>query len=484
MARSRRSIPTHVNCNRLLSVAVVALVGATTVAAEPDWRLVEAYLELDEAWHALDREIATADISGDEKERRRKEERGEHPDIVLAVRAARAIIESDGKRAIEAAQFLMEHTPGLSPTVDDDIEFGTLALAERIGPDWSVVDGYMNPDEGFLARLFSEDPSGTKALAAARAIVGLGGTHDRTIDAAEFLIERGANIRGGSPQNVLAGMRTLTSHAPDYDDWARMLMHLGRARGDSQEIDEFLTGKSAEGNDPLVRATARYYAASRLARSINTAPDEEREDFRERALNLASGLSAGVEDAEFVAKIRDAEGNPTSQTVADAERDILATLRYATVGGTVSDFAGSRLDGVEEGIADFGGQVLLVDFWATWCGPCIAGLPKLRDLMAELPSERFEVLSISIDAELESVIDFQEDEPMPWAQWHVGVGSELAKLWQVNAIPAYVLIDGQGRILAKGNALTDDFLARLREAVADGQEADPSGTGEDATVEA
>ena len=484
MTRSRRSIPMHVNFNRLLSAAAVALAATTAMASEPDWRLIEAYIELDTAWHEMDREIAMADIGNDEKERRRKEERGEHPDIVLAVGAARAIIEADGKRAVESAQFLMEHTPGLSPTVDDDIEFGTTALAERIGPDWSVVDGYMNPDKGFLARLFSEDPSGTKALAAARAIVGLGGTHDRTIDAAEFLIERGANIRGGSPQNVLAGVRTLTSHAPGYDDWPSMLMHLGRARGESEEIDELLNGKAAEGNDPLVRATARYYAASRLARSINTAPDEKREGFRERALNLASGLSAGMEDAEFVAKTRDAEGNPTTQTLADAERDILATLRYATVGGTVSDFAGVRLDGVEEGIADFGGQILLVDFWATWCGPCIAGLPKLRDLMAELPNERFEILSISIDAELESVIDFQEDEPMPWAQWHIGVGSELAKIWQVNAIPAYVLIDGQGRILAKGNSLTDDFLARLREAVADGQEVDPSGTGQDATVEA
>lgn len=484
MIDSRWRIPMHVNCNRLLSVAVAAFVATTAVASEPDWRLVEAYIELDTAWHAMDREIATADVGDDEKERRRKEERGEHPDIVLAVGAARAIIESDGKRAVEAAQFLMEHTPGLSPTVDDDIEFGTLALAERIGPDWSVVDGYMNPDQGFLARLFSEDPSGTKAIAAARAIVGLSGTHDRTVDAAEFLIERGANIRGGGPQNVLAGMRTLTSYAPDYDDWPRVLMHLGRARGDSEEIDEFLTSRTTEDNDPLVRATARYYAASRLARSINTASDEDRDALRERALNLASGLSTGVADEEFVAKWRNAEGKPTTQTVADAERDILATLNYATVGGTVSDFAGSRLDGSEESLADFGGQVVLVDFWATWCGPCIAGLPKLRDLVEELPAERFEILSISIDQELESVVDFQEDEPMPWAQWHIGVSSELAKTWQVNAIPAYVLIDGQGKILAKGNGLTEDFLARLREAVAVEQQENPATTAEEPAVEA
>lgn len=463
---------------------VLAVVAASGAVAESDWRLVEAYLELDEAWHVLDREIATADIGDDEKERRRKEERGEHPDIVLAVGAARAIIESDGRRALEAAEFLMEHTSGLSPTADSDIEFGTLALAERIGPDWSAVDSFTNPNKGFLARLFSDDPSGTRALAAARAIVDLGGTHDRTADAAGFLVERGAAIRGGSAHNVLAGIRALAAHVPDYDDWPRMLMHLGRVRGDAAEIDAFLAGKASEDDDPLVRATARYYAASRLTRSINTASDEERDAVRERALNLASGLSAGVEEDEFVAKGRDAEGNPATQTVADAERDILATLRHATTGGTVSDFAGVRLDGIEESFAEYRGQVVLVDFWATWCIPCIAGLPKLRDLARELPTERFEILSISIDAEQESVLDFQEDEPMPWSQWHVGDSSELARTWQVNAIPAYVLIDGRGGILAKANALTDDFLVRLRQAVADRDQEDPAVSPGDTAVEA
>ena len=482
MSRSRPHDRVHRKRYPPAFAAVVVLVGGTAIAAESEWRLVEAYLDLDEAWHAKDMEIRNAEVDADEKERMRTEELGEHPDIVLAVDAARSIIEADGDRAIEAAEFLMQHPTGLSPTADSDIEFGTASLAEQIGPDWSVVDDYLNPAEGIFAKLFSSPPSGTKAIAAARAIVDLAGSHDNKVDAAEFLVERGGFIRGGSTQNVLAGIQTL-SEVPDYDDWPRMLMYVGRVRSDTAEIDEFLNDMMADDTDPVVRATARYYAASRLTRSINTAPDDERDAYRERALGLATGLSVGVEDEEFVAKTPSADGEPATQTLADAERDILDTIRYATVGGTVSDLVGRRLDGTEESLAAYGEQVVLVDFWATWCGPCIASLPKLRELVAELPAERFEILSVSIDKELESVTEFQEDETMPWSQWHIGVGSELARTWQVRAIPLYVLIDGQGSILAKGNSLTDDFLARLHDAVEVAGE-DGADATEDAAVEA
>ena len=91
----------------------------------------------------------------------------------------------------------------------------------------------------------------------------------------------------------------------------------------------------------------------------------------------------------------------------------------------------------------------------------------------------------SIDEELDSVTEFQADEPMPWAQWHVGVGSELARTWQVRSIPTYVLIDGQGTVLAKGNVLNDAFLAQLRDVVGGGdQDGSADDTGEGATVEA
>ena len=65
-------------------------VDTVETADSRNWKLVQAYNDLDRAWHAVDNEISRSDASDEEKERRRTEERGEHPDIVLAVVAARA----------------------------------------------------------------------------------------------------------------------------------------------------------------------------------------------------------------------------------------------------------------------------------------------------------------------------------------------------------------------------------------------------------
>ena len=469
---------------RQLPSVMVGIAFAMNAGAAEDWTLVQAYVDLDTAWHAKDREIQNADVSAEEKQRLREEERGEHPDIVLAVVAARSIIESGGARAIEAAEFLVEHPMGLSPTAAADIEFGMSALVDLIGPDWSVVEDYRDQDGGFWSQIvsfFSTERSAVQALAAASAIVEIG-EHERTVEAAEFLIENAGFARGGNTAHVVKGIETLANTA-GYANWPRTLMNLDRARSAdfNDEIESLLDDLANGAEDPQVRATARYYAASRLSRMINSASPEERDSHRQRALALTEGLSTDIEGEEFIAKVTGPDG-PVTQTFRDVERDLLWTIRYATVGGTVSELGGRRLDGVEETLGAYADQVVLVDFWATWCGPCIAGLPKLRELAAELPDEEFEILSISIDQELESVTDFQLDEPMPWAQWHVGVGSDLARTWQVRGIPTYVLVDREGRILAKGHSLDDDLIAMLKEAVTGSTDEGEAAESEEPTV--
>ena len=453
-------------------------------AGDPDeanWRLVEAYVDLDTAWHQRDAEINRSDAAAEEKERRRREERGEHPDIVLAVVAARSIIDNEGTRALEAAKFLVEHPAGLSPTADADIAFGNAALARLIGPDWSVVEAYQDAMQAWqddsearreAARAAAEDaepaegaalavtpgfafvppPSGLEATVAAQAILDAGAEQENAREAAEFLVEHGMR----NPQALVKAARWLSANPSDYEGWPELLMRLASASlvGGSGGFDGFLTEMASEADDPVVRATASYFAATVLANAVNdpSTAAADREGYRQQALAMARGLSAGVEEEEFVKKVS-VDGESVPQTMAQAELSLVHGIRHTLLGSTVADEKAQRLDGTEDSLSAHAGKVVLMDFWATWCGPCIAALPKMRDLADAHPAEHFEILGISVDAELETVTDFMEDEPMPWSHWHVGVDSELGLSWNIAGYPTYVVVDADGVIRSRGHDL-------------------------------
>lgn len=141
-----------------------------------------------------------------------------------------------------------------------------------------------------------------------------------------------------------------------------------------------------------------------------------------RGVEFGTGLGNGVEGEELVKRRRFTnDGDPIPfPTLAEAGEDLLYNLIFLTVGNKIPNVTGMRLDGAEEAIADFEGQAVLLDFWATWCGPCIASIPKMVNLDEGLPEGEFEILSISVDEEIDTVTEFQEGKPMDWANWHVG----------------------------------------------------------------
>ena len=156
-----------------------------------------------------------------------------------------------------------------------------------------------------------------------------------------------------------------------------------------------------------------------------------------------------------------AAGTPISQALAGTEAEVFRSIRRATL----PDATGTRLDGVEESLSDYRGRIVLIDLWATWCGPCIAHLPKLRELVAELPADRFALVAISVDEELGTVTKFIEDEPMPWTNWHAGEASDLKRLLRIRTYPTYLLADENGTILTRTGALDSAFSSLIEKAV-------------------
>ena len=157
--------------------------------------------------------------------------------------------------------------------------------------------------------------------------------------------------------------------------------------------------------------------------------------MRQRAIEATTGFSGGVEEEALLRT--DSDGTPVSDTLAEAEVEFLRSLYHGTVGSRLLGLKGTRLDGSEESLSDYRGRVVLLDFWATWCGPCVAALPTLRELVAELPTGRFAIVSISVDEKLETVTRFIEDEPMPRTNWHAGKGSDIEGLLQIEKFPTF-----------------------------------------------
>lgn len=123
------------------------------------------------------------------------------------------------------------------------------------------------------------------------------------------------------------------------------------------------------------------------------------------------------------------------------------------------DFTMETPDGGKASLSDFVGKsdYLLIDFWASWCGPCIRSFPELTAFYNQNKGAKFEILGVSLDREKQPWIDAIAKYNLTWK--HISDikywDSEGAKLYAVNSIPATVLIDKSGKIVGRNMKLAD-----------------------------
>ena len=116
------------------------------------------------------------------------------------------------------------------------------------------------------------------------------------------------------------------------------------------------------------------------------------------------------------------------------------------------DFQKQDLDGKPLSISALKGKIVLVDFWATWCGPCVGEIPNVVKVYEKFHDQGFAIVGISLDQDKDKVTAFLKEKKMAWPQFFDGKGwgNELAAKYGVHSIPATYLLDKEGKILAKG----------------------------------
>ena len=107
--------------------------------------------------------------------------------------------------------------------------------------------------------------------------------------------------------------------------------------------------------------------------------------------------------------------------------------------------------GANLGPADFKGDYLLIDFWASWCPPCNAAVPQLKSAYEQYKDKGFEILGVSIDKDKSKWSKSVEQKKLPWKNvWTTDAGAKVSSLYNFSSIPYFVLLNKKGEIIAEG----------------------------------
>jgi thiol-disulfide isomerase/thioredoxin len=274
------------------------------------------------------------------------------------------------------------------------------------------------------------------------------------LEAAAFVIEKAGRFGGGKEIEAAAGV--VAEHHLNSPKVKALLPVIGQVGPAGEKLLQAAAEKSA---DKEVKGMALFFLGASAAAQLDDEEDAKRVD------ELIAKATEYLEKAAKEAPEAKVEGTTVGKAAAE-QLEALKAVKNLAVGKPVPDVEGTDLAGKKVKLSGYKGKVVLVDIWATWCGPCRAMIPHSRELVKANKDKPFALLSVSADNDQETLTKFLEKEPMPWDHWFDGRGGKVAKAFRVQAFPTLYLIDHAGVIRHKwvgnpGNEKLDKAVEEL-----------------------
>ena len=345
-----------------------------------------------------------------------------------------------------------------------------VAAAEK-AEEKKAIDPFEAPEgtdskvlELFLQRLMNAPPKSRQPEAILEHLIKLEKVADEllTRELEEPMFEQVVNMK----ISVLAAM-------PRFGD-----------QESAKRLTEYLT-QAAEDTRPTVSTLAKQYLKMQRIQQIGDLKPAERnalvqqlaKDIQEGELSedefrfammagegiIQSGeTEEGIAAMNLFAKYLEANADPNSGKMANMLR---GKGRRLGLMGNAMEITGTTVDGKPFQLDSLKGKVVLVDFWATWCGPCRGEFPNMREQYTLYHDKGFEIVGVSLDDDRPALEEFLAEEKLPWMQIHQndGNGHENAERYAIEGIPACFLIDQEGKVVSlncRGEVLPE-MLAKL-----------------------